>query len=278
MGYDVLLAPDHLHQQLSPLPAAVSAAEATERLRVGTLVCAAGLHHPAMLAKKAATLGVLTDGRFELGLGAGWLAQDYYPLDIDFGNPAVRATRFKETLEIITSLLDGKTVHYEGAHYRVKEHRLDPPPTLHQRVPVLAGGGCPRVLTAAARCADIISISMCSKPDGSGLDPTSVGADTLTRQVHWVEEAARGRSVPPERNLLMQAVLIRPKDAAVQNASKMFGILEGLVRETLHLAVGPLEEVVETLIARRERFGITYLAVFDQYADAFAPVIERLTA
>jgi alkanesulfonate monooxygenase SsuD/methylene tetrahydromethanopterin reductase-like flavin-dependent oxidoreductase (luciferase family) len=213
-----------------------------------------------------------------LGMGAGWLAQDYRPLGIEFGNPAFRTARFKETLEIVTALLDGRTVHYEGAHYRVEEHRLDPPPTLHQRVPILAGGGGRRVLTAAARCADIVGFAMLSKPDGSGLDPTSAGADMLAHQVQWVEEAARGRPIPPERNLLLQAVFIGPKDAAVQNASQMFGIPEGLACETPHLAVGPLEEVVETLIARRDQFGITYLTVFDQYADAFAPVVERLKA
>jgi alkanesulfonate monooxygenase SsuD/methylene tetrahydromethanopterin reductase-like flavin-dependent oxidoreductase (luciferase family) len=160
----------------------------------------------------------------------------------------------------------------------VEKHKTDPPPTLHRHVPVLAGGGGQRVLTAAARSANIISFTMRSKPDGSGFDPTSASADMLTRQVQWVEKAARGRSVPPERNLLLQAVFIGPKDAAVQHASKMFSIPEGLVRETPHLAVGPLEEVVDTLIALRDQFGITYLAVFDQYADAFAPVIERLTA
>jgi probable F420-dependent oxidoreductase len=279
VGYDVLLVPDHLHEQFSPLLAALSAAEATEHLHVGTFVCAAGLRHPVMLAKEAATLGVLTDGRFELGLGAGWLAQDYHPLGIAFGDPAFRATRFEENLEIIMALLAGRTFHYEGAHYRVEKHQTDPPPTLHQHVPVLVGGGGRRVLTAAASSgADIISFTMRSRPDGSGLDPTSASAEMLTCQVQWVEKATRGRSVPPERNLLLQAVVIGPKDTAVQHASKMFGIPEGLVRETPHLAVGPLEEVVDTLIARREQFGITYLAVFDQYADAFAPVIERFTA
>jgi hypothetical protein len=140
----------------------------------------------------------------------------------------------------------------------------------------MAGVGGRRVLTAAARFADIVGISMHSKPDGSGLDPDSAGLDMLIRQVKWVEQASSNRPVPPERNFLLQAAFIGPKSTMTRKAAETFGISEEFASHTPHLVIGSEPEVAEMLIAARENFGITYLAVFEQYAEDFASVMSLL--
>ena len=151
LGFSTLLLPDHLGPQLAPLLALQAAAEAAPRLRVGTIVLDNDFRHPAMLAKEAATLDVLTDGRFELGIGAGWMLADYARTGIPFDPPGVRIARLTEAIHIIKRCFEGGPVTFKGEYYQVEELDGFPPPVQQPRVPILIAGSRPRMLRLAAR-------------------------------------------------------------------------------------------------------------------------------
>src|SRR5271166_1089006 len=148
LGYSTLLMPDHFGDQLAPVPALAAAAAATETLRVGSLVFGNDYRHPVVLAKEAATLDVLSGGRFECSLGAGWMRTDYQEAGIDYDAPKVRVDRFEEAVTIVSGLLstDGP-YSFAGDHYTVTEHHLRPRPVQQPRPPLIIGGGGRRVLS-----------------------------------------------------------------------------------------------------------------------------------
>ena len=157
LGYSALLMPDHLIEQLSPVPALAAAAAGTTRLRIGVHVFANDYRDPVMLAREAATLDALSNGRLEFGIGAGWMASDYKQLGIPYDEPKVRVDRLVEAVAIIKRLFAGETVDHEGAHYRIHGARIGIAPVQKPRPPIVIGGGGPRMLKIAAREADIVS-------------------------------------------------------------------------------------------------------------------------
>src|SRR5919201_1245356 len=156
-GYDTLLITDHMGAQLAPIPAMMAAADATERLRVGSFVFANDYRDPVMLAKEIATIDVLSGGRVDLGLGAGWNVGDYRQLGIPYDPPAVRVARFEEATRLIDRLLREETVDHDGTYYKIRGARLLPRPVQRPRPPFMLGGGGPRVLRFAARHGEIVS-------------------------------------------------------------------------------------------------------------------------
>src|ERR1700738_3810110 len=159
LGYQILNLPDHLTDLVSPLPALVSVAEATTTIRVGTNVLNNDLRHPVLVAREAAAVDLLTDGRFELGLGAGSIRSEYEQVGLDFDRGAVRVERLTEAVTVIKGLLKGERVTFVGQHYRVTGHTIAPLPVQKPHPPVLIGGNGPRLLTLAAREADIVGFS-----------------------------------------------------------------------------------------------------------------------
>src|SRR5580704_4016815 len=161
LGYSALYLPDHFGDQLGPIAALMAAADATTKLRVGSLVFDNDYRHPTVLAKEAATLDLLSDGRLELGLGAGWMRSDYDESGIDYDAPAIRVDRFEEGVAVITGLLetDGP-FSFWGQHYTGTAHTATPRPVARPRPPLIIGGGAQRVLGIAARQADIVSINV----------------------------------------------------------------------------------------------------------------------
>src|SRR2546421_4066646 len=150
LGYSVLLVPDHLAAMLATIPAVMSAADVTKSLRVGTNVLNNDLRHPVVLAREAATVDVLTDGRLELGLGAGHMRSEYEEAGIDFDDDAIRVQRLGEAVLIVKGLLSGERVSFEGHHYRASGHLGHPPPVQRPHPPLLVGGHGKGTLTLAA--------------------------------------------------------------------------------------------------------------------------------
>ena len=142
LGYSTLLVPDHFGDQLAPVPALMAAADATTSLRIGTLVFDNDYRHPFVLAKEAATLDLLSGGRLELGLGAGWMRTDYDESGIAYDRPGLRVDRFAEGVAVVAGLLqaDGP-FSFSGTHYTVTEHTLTPRPVQRPRPPLILGGG-----------------------------------------------------------------------------------------------------------------------------------------
>ena len=127
---------------------------ATRRLRLGTLVTGIHYRHPAVLANMAATLDIVSDGRLELGLGAGWNEEESGAYGIELGTVRERCDRFEEACQVITSLLSQETTDFEGKHYRLTAARCEPKPVQRPHPPVCIGGsGERRTLRTAARFA-----------------------------------------------------------------------------------------------------------------------------
>lgn len=272
LGYDVVCIPDHVGTQLAPFPALAAAAAATDRIRVGTLVLDNDFRHPLVTAHEAATLHILSAGRLELGLGAGWLRRDYDRLGIDFAPPRVRVERLEEAVEIVTRYFRGDPFSFAGRHYDVEAEPLRlpsgvAPPSL------LIGGGGPRVLALAGRHADVASVFFTAKREGSGFE--GMRAEAFRRKIDLLRASAGGRADEVELNALVQAFEVTDdRDAAVERWAKE---LDATPEDLLSLPfalVGTVDEIVEDLERHRETYGISYFTVRD--ADAFAPVVGRL--
>jgi probable F420-dependent oxidoreductase len=159
LGYDVMLVTDHMGPQLAPIPALMAAADATTRLRVGSFVFANDYRNPVMLAKEVATIDVLSGGRVEVGIGAGWKTGDYRELGIRYDAPAVRVSRLEESVILLKRLLTEEHVDHTGEHYTVRGAQILPRPLQRPHPPLMIGGGGPRVLRLAARQADIVTFA-----------------------------------------------------------------------------------------------------------------------
>jgi probable F420-dependent oxidoreductase len=159
LGYAVLLVPDHLAELLAPFPALAAAAAATTRLRIGTAVLNNDFRHPVLLAREAATVDVLSDGRLELGIGAGHMQSEYEEAGLGFDPGATRVERLAEAVAMVKRLLEGETVTFAGGHYRVTGHTIHPRPVQRPRPPIFIGGSAPRLLRVAARAADVVGLT-----------------------------------------------------------------------------------------------------------------------
>ena len=258
------------------MPALTAAALATTRLRVGSLVFAVDFHHPAVLAREAAAIDQLSDGRFELGLGAGWLRAEYEETGIRYDPASTRIERLAEAIAIIKGLLGGERVTFAGRHYTITdlEGRTG---AQRPRPPLLIGGGGRRTLTLAGREADIVGLVPRARRDGGGLEWDDFGAGALEEKLAWVREAAGPRFAGLELNTLIQAAVVTDNAAtAADQLAARFHTTRELVRECPYALVGTVEEICESIRARRERYGISYLSIFEQDAEAFAPVVGKL--
>jgi probable F420-dependent oxidoreductase len=260
----------------STAPGLVLAADAAPTLRVGSFVYDNDFRNPVLLAQEIATIDRLTDGRFEFGLGAGWQLRDYEQTGLAFDAGAVRVARMQESLALILRLLQEKSVTFQGVHYHVKEAE-GYPCVQRPHPPILIGGGGPRVLSFAAEHADIISILPRSRADGQGFDVQDAGATTFDQKISWIRAAAPTRFTDLELNVLIQAVVTTNDRAGVAEA--LAAQFQAPVAELLQsplILVGTVDQMAEDLEARRDRFSISYITVFDRDMEAVAPVIERL--
>jgi probable F420-dependent oxidoreductase len=277
LGYSMLVVPDHFRDHLAPVPALVAAALATTRLRVGSLVFSNDFRHPAVLAKEAATIDVLSGGRFELGLGAGWLREEYDQTGIRFDAPGTRVERLEEAVTIIKRLLAGERVTFAGRHYTIADLEGRPTPVQRPHPPIAIGGGGRRTLSLAAREASIVGLGPRARRDGSGLDLNDLSDAATREKLEWVRAAAGERFDSLEINTLIQAVAVADQRmAAADQLASRFKVARDVVLETVYVALGTIEEICETLRQRRERYGVSYLTVFERDMEAFAPVVARL--
>jgi len=279
LGYSTLFMPDHFGDQLAPIPALMAAADATSVLRIGALVHDNDYKHPLILAKEAATLDVLSNGRLELGLGAGWMISDYEQSGITYDPPKVRVDRFEEGLDIITGLLetDGP-FSFEGTHYKITEHHGFPRPVQSPRPPLIIGGGAKRVLSIAARRADIVSINVNLK-DGLGGAEVAVDAtpEKTLQKIQWVREAAGDRFDQLELNCLVGFVLVTDDRQSVIDAmAPAFGLDPADAQHVPLALIGTLEQMEEELHWRRENYGISYFSFESSSWETLGDLVGRM--
>lgn len=276
LGYSCLYVGDHFLDQFGPLVAMTIAAEATTRLRVGSLVLANDYRHPVVLAKEIATLALAAPGRLEFGLGAGWLISDYEAAGIRMDPPAVRVERMLEGLTVMRSLWNEEVVTFSGKYYTVtKAPGLPRPgPVPH----IVIGGGSRRILSIAATEADIVGINPNRRSGGPGPE---MSAQLLPakwdERVDWVKGAAGDRLDSLE--LQVQTAVVRVgagREEALDEAAQRFGLPADDLARIPIVIVGSVDEICEQLQQRRERWGFSYIKVPAREMQAFSPVVARL--
>ena len=279
LGYSSLLVPDHFQAQWGPLVAMAIAAEATERLRVGSLVLCNDYRHPLVLAKEIATLDLASGGRVELGLGAGWKREDYDAAGLGFDPPGARIERMAEALRALRALFAAEApVTLAGRHYSLAGAVGTPRPAARPHPPICIGGGGRRILSLAAREADIVSLN-------ATLSGGALGAGTLASaspagfdaKLGWVREAAGARFEALELQCHCPFVEVGPGGRERTRAlGAQLGLAPDEAGEFPLALFGTPEELTRALLRRRERWGFSYVIVPSDRMEAFAPVVARL--
>jgi probable F420-dependent oxidoreductase len=277
LGYSALYIPDHFGDQFGPLVALTVAAEATSTLRVGSLVFDNDYRHPVVLAKEIATLELAAEGRVEFGLGAGWLKTDYDEAGMPYDDPSVRVDRMEEGLAIMKALWTEGKATFSGNHYEIADAKCQPTPVTCPKI--LIGGGSKRVLSIAGREADIVGINPNLKAGYVGPEvAATTSAEHFDKRIAWVREAAGDRFDSIDLQVLTFVVMIVPnRRETAEKVAPLFGVSADDALEIPIAMIGTTEEICETLIERRERWGFNNIVVHDAELETFAPVVARLT-
>jgi probable F420-dependent oxidoreductase len=282
LGFSTVAVSDHIGGgwSMDPVVAMTMAAECTSRLRVASIVLCADFRHPVPLHRAIANLDVFSDGRVDLGLGAGWMRADYDAAGIPFERPAVRIERLAEYLEVVVGLFGPTPFTFGGKHYQVRDLLGLPRPVQQPHPPLLVGGGGQRMLELAGRMADIVGVN----PRLTGVaDPDQVMAemspDGLRQKVDWAREGARAAGRDPDQLRFQLSML----DIHVQHGGTEHRATSSLVAAAPPEALaaspavlrGDVERCVDALLELRERYGITDVHLGSD-PDAVAPIVQRL--
>ncbi len=282
IGYDGLLIPDHLIAMLSPVPAMATIAAATSRLRVGTFVFNNDLRHPAVLAQDLASIDVLSDGRLDVAMGAGWRKQEYDAIGLPFDAGPTRVARLAEAITVLKGCFGDGPFSFAGEHYRITDYDAEPKPIQGPHPPFLIGGGGRRILTLAGREADVVGLA----PRTIGterVDPRSITFAATAEKIGWAREAAGTRAGELVFNMYpsggpvvvtddARAAARTRRDELRQRSGVELSVVE--VLESPHTYIGSIDGYVEKFTTLRERLGISSFMVGD--IDDLAPVVERL--
>ncbi len=266
LGYSGLFCPDHFGTQWDPIALLAAAAAVTEKLHVGSLVCDVDYRHPVIHAKAAATLHLISGGRCEFGLGAGWMQSDYDQSGIAYDRPGIRIERLEEALEIARRMWTQETTSFEGKHYQIRDIAQAAPLDPEDVPRILVGGGGRRLLGVAGRLADIVGINP-SLHEGRVTPDTAadLAPEKVLEKIEWVLSAAEGAGRDPnqiEFNSLVFVVAITDEPAGIRAAlAKTSGMTETQVADCPLFLTGSANEIRDRLQARREKTGISYVVV-----------------
>jgi probable F420-dependent oxidoreductase len=292
LGYATLFTSDHYfgpgaisestgHRpvDLAPLTSIAMAAARSTTLRIGCRVFACDFHHPVVLAKEMATLDLLSEGRLEVGLGAGWVRDEYDGLGVPMERPGVRIAKLAEYVEVMRAHWSGEPIDVHGDHVSVSGFAGRPVPVQQPGPPIMIGGGAPRVLGLAGRCADIVSINFNNSTGKLGsASVASSGADETAQKVEWIRAGAGERF--DELEIEIGAYFVAVGDGApvmLDAMASRFGVSAEEFASHPHALFGSVPQVCEQLIDRRERYGVSYVTVAQRNLDEFAPVVAALS-
>jgi probable F420-dependent oxidoreductase len=271
---DVLLGTDHVGRRAA-LPL-LQAAASVSRLRIGTYVLNNDFRHPVLLAQDLATLDIVTDGRVEIGLGAGWNRPEYDAIALPFDAPGVRVGRVEASVRILKAAMrDGRVERGADAAYPAISAGDLPRSAQRPHPPFLVGGGGPRLLRFAAREAQIVALNPRSLPEGR-LDPADVTAAAVDRKIGWVRDAAGERWAELEINAILFDVDPDFGRRSGPPPPRTHGASEDIMAASPHYLVGDVDEMAEQVLEARRRWGISYLSMRPAHLDAMEPVIRRV--
>ena len=282
IGIDTLVIPDHLIQQLAPIPAMATIAAATDRLRVAAFVLNNDLRHPAVLAQDLASIDVLSEGRLDVAIGAGWNRPEYEAIGLAFDPTPVRQARLEEAIAVLKGCFADGPFSFVGEHYAITGYDAQPTPVQRPHPPFLIGGGGRKTLTLAAREAQIVGLAPRILPNGAG-DPASVTVAATAEKIGWVRDAAGERFDDLELNIYPSMTGISLTDHArreVEALAERLAARSGVtvsadeLLDSPHIFIGSIESLVEKLGRLRTELGISSIMVGE--VDELIPVVERL--
>jgi probable F420-dependent oxidoreductase len=279
LGYSTLFMPDHfVDMELAPMVGISFAAEATEHLRVGMLVLGNDYKHPAVVAKEAATVDLLSDGRLEFGLGAGWQQTDYDALGFPYDSAGTRVARLAEAVAIVKGAWGAGPFDFAGDHYTITAYDGVPKPVQQPHPPILLGGGGRKMLQLAGRVADIVGINPNLRRGAVTDDAVkSTLADVTREKLEWVREGAGERFDDLELQVRYFFAAIHHDAHELAGAvAPGFGITPQEAIDSAIALVGTVDEVCDRLVQRREEWGVSYVVLGDDTFEDFAPVVARL--
>jgi probable F420-dependent oxidoreductase len=259
----------------------MAAADATTTLRVGSLVLDNDYRHPVILAKEAATLDVLSHGRFELGLGAGWAKAEYQQGGMRFDAPGTRVSRLEEAVHIIKGVFASEPLSFSGAYYSVDQLSGFPKPVQHSHPPILTGASGKRMLALAAREATIIGILNGDYSTGIEVDDSlKRSPEALTGKIEWIRQEAGERFEQIELSMVIAPILTADRRQGAEDAARQHGwsaVLPEDVLEMPSIFIGSVEQITKQMEERRERYGFSYYIVSDGAMETCAPIVARLS-
>lgn len=281
-GIDVLVIPDHLIQQLAPVPAMATIAAATERLRISAFVLNNDLRHPAVLAQDLASLDVLSEGRLEVAIGAGWNRPEYDAIGLAFDPTPVRQARLAEAVAVLKGCFADGPFSFVGTHYTITDYDAQPKPIQRPHPPFFVGGGGRATLRLAAREAQIVGLAPRILPNGAG-DPASVTVEATAEKIAWVRAAAGDRFDGLELNIYPSMTGISLTDHPKREAEELADALHARsgvrvsaddLLDSPHIFIGSIDGFVEKFRRLRAELGISSIMVGE--VDELVAVIERL--
>jgi probable F420-dependent oxidoreductase len=282
IGIDTLVVPDHLIPQLSPVPALAVIAAVSDRLRIAAFVHNNDLRHPAVLAQDLASLDVLSEGRLDVAIGAGWNRPEYEAIGMAFDPAPVRQARLAEAITVLKGCFGPERFSFAGEHYTITDYDAHPKPVQRPHPPFLIGGGGRRTLELAAREANIVGLAPRILPNGAP-DPRSVTVEGTREKIDWIRAAAGDRFEELELNAYPSMTGISVTDdprAEAQEVAERLAARSGVavtadeLLESPHIFINTVEGFVEKFTRMREELGITSIMVGD--VDELASVVERL--
>jgi probable F420-dependent oxidoreductase len=283
MGYHTVVIPDHLITRLSPVVAMASVAAVTSTLRVSAFVFNNDLRHPAVLAQDLASIDVLSGGRLDIAIGAGWNKPEYDAIGLPFDPTPVRQARLAEAVAVLKGLFTGAPFSFAGEHYTITDYAAEPVPVQRPHPPFFIGGGGRRTLTLAGREADIVGLAP-RIGRGGQVDPASLTLAGTREKIAWVRAAAGSRFADLELNTYPSVWPITVTDdlrgearRVVDGVRSRMGIelSEEDVLDSPHIFIGSVNRLVEKFLQLREELGISSLMLGE--IGELAPVVERLS-
>jgi probable F420-dependent oxidoreductase len=280
LGYSTLFVPDHfIDHPLAPVPAMAAAAAVTDSLRVGSLVLGNDYKHPVVLAREAATLDLLSDGRFELGLGAGWMTADYEKAGLALDRPGVRIDRLEESVKIVKGLMGDGPFTFHGKHYTVTDLDGEPKPVQRPYPPFIIGGGAPKILGVAAREAAIVGVNA-NLRGGIAISEDAAGSMTgaaTDQKIASLRDAAGARYDDLEiQSFVGFTTFTDDRRSLAEMMAGAFGVSAEEALETPVVLAGTVEQMIDDLYARRERWDMSYVVVGVDVMEQFAPAVAKL--